>query len=390
MARWPTIPCRRRRPAPRGATTSTRSRCIWARSPTLNRCPEFLIDGQPRGALSWALAEGLRGAADADGDGIITAEELESQVRARVREVSRGLQRPQIATSAGGLDFVLTATTTTAAGIPGTDTTGPDTPGPEAPDPVPPDPVPPESAPSDPGPAQPAADVAAPISLAQGFADLPPVTLSLSPDAAIGAPEGAQLTAADAPADLVLDPITGRIRTMVGDLLTTVPTAVDPGFAAALQRAVDSARLAAALMALGRDGAMTLRFAEGDGTYADGDRVTVRVLGRETAHLALFNLSPDGSITPLYPLHDPARGLADPVRIDPAETLDLALQVGAPFGSDFLIAVQTANPSDAIALLLADPAGTWTASALWEALQMAEAEGTAPSVAVFPFHSQAP
>ena len=114
----------------------------------------------------------------------------------------------------------------------------------------------------------------------------------------------------------------------------------------------------------------------------------MRVEGRRTHYLSLFSLSPDGSLVPIYPLHAPALGLDDPATLPPDATLDLTTQVGAPFGSDFLVAVETEAPSDALALLLSDPERLWDARSLWEALQMAEMEGAAPRVAVFPFHSR--
>lgn len=207
--------------------------------------------------------------------------------------------------------------------------------------------------------------------------------MTLAAEAGLPVPEGATLLAAGAPADLVLDPATGEIRTMVGDLFTD--SATDP---AALQRAIDNARIAAELMRPGRMQALAVSFAEGDGTYRNGDRLTVRVEGRHTQHIALFSLSPDGALVPIYPLRAPALGLDDPATLPPVATLDLTTQVGAPFGSDFLVAVETEAPSDALALLLADPERLWDARSLWEALQMAELEGTAPRVAVFPFHSR--
>jgi len=46
--------------------------------------PEVVIDGQPRGALSWSFARALEGAADSDHDGTVTEKELISYVRASV------------------------------------------------------------------------------------------------------------------------------------------------------------------------------------------------------------------------------------------------------------------------------------------------------------------
>ncbi len=446
--------------------------------PDAEQVPEFLIDGAPRGALSWAFAAGLRGGADGDGDGVVSARELEGFVRTQVRDISRGLQRPQIeadaavllAFGAGAPPVVLADLSDVPAG-PGTGDDAPAIPDgetpvelpapdampdpgpavddmPETPDDIPvevagtdevPDPgpgdgdsaetdddIPVEVAENDdtpdpdtgedgaetagdkipvdvtetddvpdPGPADDdSTDTTAddtPVDVAEtddadpfltAFADLPPVTLAAP--AGLASPEGATLLPAGVPADLVLDPATGEIRTMVGDLFTTLPG----GDAAALQKAVDNARIAAELMRPGRMQSLAVSFAEGDGTYRDGDLLTVRVEGRQTPHLALFSLSPDGALVPIYPLNAPALGLNDPATLPPGATLDLTTQVGAPFGSDFLVAVETEAPSDALALLLADPERLWDARSLWEALQMADLEGAAPRVAVFPFHSR--
>ncbi len=91
--------------------------------PDDQQVPEFLIDGQPRGALSHAFADGLRGLADADSDGRITAGEMERFVRAEVREVTRGLQRPQIAAAMALDDSLLPGPPDDAPPVVGT---GPD------------------------------------------------------------------------------------------------------------------------------------------------------------------------------------------------------------------------------------------------------------------------
>lgn len=407
--------------------------------PDSERVPEFLIGEAPRGALSFAFAAGLRGGADADGDGRVTGTELESFVRAEVREISRGLQRPQIAAALSGAELAFGTGTVQLAALEAD----------PAPDPAPePAPVPaPEVAPmvtdagpdgmaapavddgplpgpapeSRPGPGAPGALSAAdpadpslpqvdlspgegpspdaplpdpaapPKSVAQdpfltAFADLPPVSLSASAGD-LPVLDGAVLRPTGQPADLVYDPATGLLRSMVGDVFAEVGLPGDGGFADRLQLAVDNARLAAALGAAHGWAALDVRFAEGDGTYRDGDRITVGVAGRQTPHLALFNIAPDGTVTPLYPLHAPDLGISDPDTLPPGDMLDIAMQVGAPFGSDFLLAVETARPSPAIGLLLADPLQSWSAEDIWSALRMSRDEGAAPVVAVFPFHS---
>ena len=58
--------------------------------------PEIPIDGQKRGALSYALARALEGAADKSDDGIISAKELRRFIRRQVRAHAKRLQHPQI------------------------------------------------------------------------------------------------------------------------------------------------------------------------------------------------------------------------------------------------------------------------------------------------------
>jgi hypothetical protein len=56
--------------------------------------PEVVIDGQSRGALSWAFARALEGNADHDGNGTVTRNELEDYVMSTVRMRSEALQSP--------------------------------------------------------------------------------------------------------------------------------------------------------------------------------------------------------------------------------------------------------------------------------------------------------
>ena len=56
--------------------------------------PEVIIDGEPRGALSWSFARAVEGSADRNGDGIITRIELEDYVFSNVKNRSEALQVP--------------------------------------------------------------------------------------------------------------------------------------------------------------------------------------------------------------------------------------------------------------------------------------------------------
>ncbi|MGV3552608.1 caspase family protein [Rhizobium sp.] len=56
--------------------------------------PEVVIEGKPRGALSWAFARAMEGKADHDGNGTVTRNELEDYVMSTVRMRSESLQNP--------------------------------------------------------------------------------------------------------------------------------------------------------------------------------------------------------------------------------------------------------------------------------------------------------
>ena len=58
--------------------------------------PEVEIEGRWRGALSWALASGLRGAADTNGDGVVTIEELRNYIVDQINMKLEGQQHPSI------------------------------------------------------------------------------------------------------------------------------------------------------------------------------------------------------------------------------------------------------------------------------------------------------
>ncbi|MEM9707652.1 MAG: caspase family protein [Pseudomonadota bacterium] len=83
-------------PAPTGDHSSgTNVALFLAAVNETEKVPEILIDGVARGALSYAFADALRGAADLDEDGELTKGEIETHVRRKVRQLSDGAQLPQ-------------------------------------------------------------------------------------------------------------------------------------------------------------------------------------------------------------------------------------------------------------------------------------------------------
>ena len=308
------------------------------------KTPEFLIDGAPRGALSYAFAAGLRGGADADGDRILTKGEIETFVRRKVRNISQGSQRPQVAPAGEG-DRVLIALPDRA----------------------------PESAPR-----------ANPMSHA--FADLPVVTLShnggAEGDRLLGGLAGIQPVPAGVAADLRVDLADGTILSMVGDVVRRFDPARPAEIPLSVQAAVDTLRLTDALSELGSD--LTVTFAGGDRTYRADDVVVIEVTGRRAPGLTVFNIAPDGSIAALYPQRD----LGDPTTLPPNDHLNLPVRVQAPFGADHVIAIETVAAPAQLHILLSTTNARTGAAGFWEAFRsFAQTVPEPPRIAIFPFHT---
>lgn len=276
------------------------------------KVPEVLIDGEARGALSYAFADGLRGAADLDRDGRLTKGELETHVRRTVRQVSDGVQLPQ-SEPAGFENRALLAL--------------------------------PETAPA-PAPEIPLRD--------RAFADLPPIQVSARSDWT-----GIQ---GIAPAE------TGLLRREGATLFSAVGDPV--GLAAdrtTLQAAVDKHRLAETLDRLSFP-ALAVAFDQGDRTYSEGEALAIAVEGRTSPFLTLFNIGADGTITLLYPV----ASMDDPSSLPPAVPLDLPVRIAAPFGADHVVAVETDTPALALRTDLARLSGSRDMAALWDTLRRTE------------------
>lgn len=332
-------------PPPRasGAEGREQAALFLAAADDSEKTPEFLIDGKPRGALSYAFAAGLRGDADADGDRVLTKGEIETFVRRKIRSVSQGSQRPQVA-PAGESERVVIALRGNATPVAGD----------------------------------------RPVDLE--FDALPAVTLSHD-----GGPEGDRLLAGlsgvtlvppGTVADLRLEMATGALRSMVGDVVREVAGAPSPAIRADVQAVADTQRLTGALTAMAGD--LDVSFLGGDRTYRRGDVVTVRVTGRERPGLTLLNIASDGKIAFLYPRPD----FGDPDSIAADATLDLALEVGAPFGADTVIAIETDGPAPELREMLRRLDGSRDVAGFWDGFRAyARSLPTPPGVAVFPFHT---
>ena len=74
--------------------------------------PEVIIDGEPRGALSWSFARAVEGSADRNGDGVITRIELEDYVFSNVKNQSEALQVPNFTPQVARSDSEVVVTLT--------------------------------------------------------------------------------------------------------------------------------------------------------------------------------------------------------------------------------------------------------------------------------------
>ena len=287
------------------------------------KVPEILVDGVPRGALSYAFADGLRGAADVDGNGQLTKGELELHVRRTVRDLSDGAQLPQ-SEPAGFENRALLALGNTPQKIG-------DVP----------------------------AEVLRPIR-DRVFSELPKVPVSGSWAGVSGIREAST-------GSLVRDGST--VYSSVGD---AVAQAHDFN---TLQSVLDKHRLIGALRSISSP-ALSVTFDQGDRTYLTDQILKVAIRGRQNRTLTLFNLGADGTIAMLYP--DPSYG--DPSEIDPVDRIDLPVRVTAPFGADHIVAMESTGDPDTLRNGLIRLSESRDMARLWDLIRFENAR-----IALFPF-----
>ena len=263
--------------------------------------PEVMIDRRPRGALSWAFANALRGNADRNGDGVLTKGELETHIRAAVRMALEGRQHPQVQPSGRG-----------------------------------------EIALIDPVAARPAAPALLP-------APVPvPLRILAPPGKAkvlAGGLVGIAAVAATEPAALVWDSATGEVVTATGDVVARLagdPAA--PDTRRRLQGVIDKWALVGRLKTAAERRSLALAVSPGDRSHRQGETVSLDIRGNEGTYFTLFNLAADGTVNVLYPLAD----RRDPAQIARGGPYRLALTVEPPFGADHFVAIATTQPMTAL------------------------------------------
>jgi hypothetical protein len=284
---------------------------LFASVPEHQVMHEVLIDGQPRGALSWSFARGIEGAAVGGEDGGVTVRDLAAYVPEKVRLLSQGRQTP-VVTARGRMELGLFAPLEVVAVATAE--------------------LAPAAAPGTPPP--PAAE--APLRLAVD-----------GPQAAAGADtlarlEGVAVVDDPAAADLIWHLPSGDVLSSQGDVAARLGPAREPRV---LQGVVAKWQLLRALEAH-IDGTLGARLRPDDRLYRDGDRLALEVASTWPGRLVLFDLTADGSVILILP-----RPGQEAPAIGPQRPLEVPLRAGPPFGADHLVAVRTEDAATAARLV---------------------------------------
>ena len=351
--------------------------------------PEVEIGGNIRGALSWSLAEGLRGAADANKDGVITIEELRDYVLDEVRMKLEGQQHPSvIPNKARGVVMqrnnelaFLTPTAAEAAKKSSQDglkdiakllleNANKPVPAPAA--------KPVAVAAVSPAPAAPPAPAAKPDPVIKTIQEqvkanasaaapvvAPRIALAIVNAPDVGALKGG-LTNVDV-VDVTTRPLLTwdvarrRVSSSLGDMVADFATnpAVIAEETRAFKRQVVSAdvkpkgdaqadlprvqsvadkwHLTELIKKLAEGRSLGMALNPGDAVHVAGDKVSFAIDGHNKTFFTLFNVASDGTINLIYPLN--TAEVKDPLEIPLGKPYLVPLVVAAPYGADHLVAI---------------------------------------------------
>ncbi|MGQ3291184.1 MAG: hypothetical protein ACT6U0_03045, partial [Shinella sp.] len=305
--------------------------------------PEVIIDGEPRGALSWSFARALEGSADRDGNGIITRIELEDYVFSNVKNRSEALQVPNFTPQVARSDGEVVVTLTRGIPVEGSDTTTTDT-----------------TDTNDGG----AADTGRVIKTAQDLGWTGNIALQI--DGTADKPNNTDGTGTPYHWDVA----TGVFYTPNGDV------AAESVGADRIQAVVDKYVLLDFLKAMASQNPGSVSLTPTKDIYAAGDRLRFDAPPGRYPNMLVFNLANTGEV---QFLDMQAAGT------NSSEFKLTDLEVVKPFGADHLITIWTAEPVDAIGAALADK--NVTAEAVLQALTT-RLDGKEASVAIQPLYTR--
>ena len=273
------------------------------------KAPEVRIPGVSgyRGALSYALARALEGAADTDRDGKVTFKELFGYVRQVVYQLSDQRQNAVTLNSPHrSIDREIAFQMTRAVKI--VDAAPEAKPAPAAATPI-----------AAPAPAKPApVRLAALDGQAARFDGLRPREAAFEIVPPSQAPE------------LVWDAATG-------DLLAGADVVAYRLDKSELASAIDRAAAVRALKGLAARSPQAMQVLPDDKLHRDDTKVTVEIGGVANRALILLNIAGDGTVQLLYPVGSDPKVLRQP-------DYRLPVRVRGPFGSDLVVAITSEQP----------------------------------------------
>jgi len=252
--------------------------------------PEVMIDGKPRGALSWAFARAVRGAADRNGDGQLTQQELLGYLVPTVEAEAENQQVPDVLPLRSGGKPVMRIAST---GV---------------------------------GP-----------SVTEKQAE---VRLYVRGVGSVAVPDvaGVAVTTNPGDADLIWNPKAGTIDHRIGGRVAdhVTPAGITPVLSKWSALAFIKAHVG--------DDPIMLSLPTGNRTYGRGEIVGLAMDGARVPYLTLFNLPPDGRVEYFYPATPEdvgtswvGRPLRQRFRVD-----------DPPFGAEHLVAILTETPALAL------------------------------------------
>lgn len=260
--------------------------------------PEVAIDGQPRGALSYAFSRALEGQADADHDGTTTEKELVSFVRAFVLQATQSQQVSQAFPDISRDIPVFRSAAVAANGN--------------------------------------QQDILKAIAIAEQTASNAALKLATRNGKLAEAPSGAVLVADEAEADLVYDVSAGTVEKRVAGV---VAEGVQPS---GLGGIVAKWRAIAFLQAFAGGAIQPFEVAGGSRTLNRGEKFSVGLAASNHRFMTLFNMPPNGKVEFLYPTSQAERD-----EDWSGKPFTLPLQVrDPPFGAEHLIAILSDQPLD--------------------------------------------
>jgi len=297
---------------------------ILAASERTAKAPEIRIPGEPglRGALSYAAARALEGAADENQDGYVTRDELfryVGQVAYQLSDQRQHVVATQPAAQNSGAEVLYGRTRGVVLldPLPKSDP-HPQTPPSSAATPPPPSPSKVAIAPQErPAPQLDTIRLAVLGNHRELLKELEPREARFEP-----------VDMADNP-DLVWDPVTLDVLTG-GDVVAHQINRSD------LPSVIDRFAAVNGFKRLAAKAPQTVRLLPDDKIHSRNSRVEVQVSGVAQRSLLLFNITGDGTVQALYPI-----GSDQPILSTP--DYEFSVVVGEPFGADQVVAITSSQ-----------------------------------------------